>query len=317
MLKASPSAMAKFRRCRRSWWLTYVEGWSVRPELAPVTGVALMGTRIHTALEAYYGYGIDAVDALNHLYGELIAQRPDRENDLAGERDTAAIMVSGYLDWVAENGIDEDYEVVETERTLDVPIQLTNGEMAIVSGKLDQIVRRKFDGARLVLDYKTVGSLQKADLLILDEQMLVYSALLAIQLPNERVDGALYTMLLRSKQTARATGPFYEQVHIRYNVDQQQSILARIRGVMDDMERTTRQLKAGVDHRVVAYPNPMTDRCNWDCPFKSVCPLFDDGSRVEDAMRANFHRADPYAYRSDATITSIKTAFGVQQEAGK
>lgn len=316
MLKASPSAMAKFRRCRRSWWLTYVEGWSVRPEMAPVTGVALMGTRIHTALEAFYGYGVDAVDALNHLYEQLILERPDREKDLTGERDTAVIMVSGYLDWAAENGLDEEYEVIETERTLDVPLQLTNGEMAVISGKLDQIVRRTFDEARLAWDWKTVGSLQKADLLVLDEQMRVYSALLALQSPDERVDGALYTMLLRSKQTARATGPFYEQVHVRYNSAEHESILIRVKGTLDDMERTTRQLKAGVDHRLVAYPNPMTDRCNWDCPFKNVCPLFDDGSRVEDAMRANFHRGDPYAYRSDTAINSIKTAFGVEQKKG-
>jgi RecB family exonuclease len=317
MLRVSPSEMAKFRRCRRQWALTYYYRWGVSPELAAATGVALMGTRIHTALEAQYGYGINAVDALNKVYELEIARRPDAEHDLAGERDTAVIMVGGYLQWAAENGVDEEYEVVETERTLEVPILLTNGEMAIVSGKLDQIVRRKVDGALLVRDWKTVGSLHKSDLLVLDEQMRTYSALLTIASEGMRVDGALYAMLLRSKQTARATGPFYEQVHISYNGHEHMSMLTRIKGTLDDMERLTRQLDAGADHRLVAYPNPMTDRCAWDCPFKNVCPLFDDGSRAEDAMRGNFRKQDPYGYRSANMIDQVKAAFGVSSPGGE
>ncbi len=310
MLRVSPSELAKFRRCRRSWYLTYHQRWGVAPEFSSATGVALMGTRIHTALEAHYGYGINAVDALNKVYELEMDRRPDREDDLAGERDTAVIMVGGYLQWALENGIDEDYEVVATERTLEVPILLTNGEMAIVSGKLDQIVRRRSDGAILVRDWKTVASLHKADLLVLDEQMRIYSALLTIASDGMRVDGALYAMIQRSKQTARATGPFYEQVHISYNGHEHMSMLTRIRGALDDMERVTRQLNAGVDHRLVAYPNPMTDRCAWDCPFKNVCPLFDDGSRVDDAMRGNFRQQDPYSYRSDSMIKKVVAELG-------
>ena len=310
MLRVSPSEMAKFRRCRRQWALTYYYRWGVAPELAAATGVALMGTRIHTALEAQYGYGINAVDALNKVYELEMIRRPDAEHDLAGERDTAVIMVAGYLQWAAENGIDEEYEVVETERTLEVPILLTNGEMAIVSGKLDQVVRRRVDGALLVRDWKTVGSLHKSDLLVLDEQMRVYSALLTVASEGMRVDGALYAMLLRSKQTARATGPFYEQVHISYNGHEHMSMLTRIKGTLDDMERLTRQLDAGADHRLVAYPNPMTDRCGWDCPFKNVCPLFDDGSRAEDAMRGNFRKVDPYSYRSASMIEKVVAELG-------
>lgn len=311
MLKVSPSEIAKFRRCRRSWYLRYYKGWS--PKQQPATSAALLGTRIHGALEAYYGYDIHPIDALNVIYAHEKNLRPDAEGELVAEYDWAVTMVSGYLEWAAETGIDEEYDVVEVERALEVPLLLSNGEMAIVSGKLDQIVRRRMDGALLLRDWKTVGTLHKADLLVLDEQMRIYSALLAVAANGMRVDGALYTMLLRSKRTARAKGPFYEQVHINYNGAEHVSMMQRLKGVLDDMDRVTRQLNAGiVDHRVAAYPNPMTDRCGWDCSeFKLICPMFDDNSRVDAALNAHYNQGDPYAYRNTDLIDTVKAAFGV------
>lgn len=310
MLKVSPSEIAKFRRCRRSWALTYFYKWGVNPQYAPATSAALLGTRIHASLEAYYGYNIDPVSALGVIYEHEVGKRPECEVELVGEHSWAHTMVSGYLEWAAETGIDEEYDVVDVERAVEVPVILTNGEMAIVTGKLDQIVRRKFDGALCVRDWKTVGTLHKADMIVLDEQMRVYSALLTRASDGMRVDGALFAMLLRSKRTARAKGPFYEQVHIGYNGRDHVSMMDRLRGVLDDMDQVTRQLSAGASHQVVAYPNPMTDRCGWDCNFKNVCSLFDDGSRAEDAMRGNFVQLDPYHYRNNELIDTVKAAFG-------
>lgn len=311
MLRVSPSEIAKFRRCRRSWYLNYHQRWGINPAHAPATSVALLGTRIHAALEAYYGYDVNPCSALNVIYDNEREKRPEYEMELTREQDWAMIMVAGYLEWAAENGIDEEYDVVDVERTVEVPILLSSGEMAIVSGKLDQIVRRRFDGALCLRDWKTVGSLHKADLIVLDEQMRIYSALLTVASNGMRVDGALFAMLLRSKRTARATGPFYEQVHISYNGHDHNNMMLRLRGVLDDMERVTRQLNTKtVDHRVAAYPSPMLDRCGWDCDYKNMCSLFDDGSRAEDAMRANFVQRDPYGYRSNDLIDTVKAAFG-------
>lgn len=312
MLRVSPSEIAKFRRCRRSWALTYYFKWGLDPATAPATGAAQLGTRVHAALEAYYGYDIDPCAALMIIYDFERDRRPDAASELTAEQDWAMIMVSGYLEWAAETGIDEEYDTVEVEKAIEVPITLSNGEMAIVTGKLDQIVRRRMDGALCVRDWKTVASLHKADLLVLDEQMRIYSALLTVKADGMRVDGAIYAMLLRSKRTARASGPFYEQVHIGYNGHDHNSTMMRLRGVLDDMERVIRQLNGGlIDHRTAAYPNPMTDRCKWDCNFTNVCALFDDGSRVEGAMRANYIPLDPYHYRNNDLIDTVKAAFGV------
>lgn len=310
MLKVSPSEIAKFLRCRRSWALNYHYRWGVDPMRAPATSAALLGTRIHAALEAYYGYDIHPGRALEVIYAHERDKRPDAEIDLIKEQDYAMIMVNGYVDWAAENGVDEEYDVVAVERAVEMPITLVNGETAIVSGKLDQIVRRRYDGALVVRDWKSVGTLHKADLLVLDSQMRIYSAVLGAVENGMRVDGALFAMLKRSKQTARSTGPHYEQVHISYNADDHASMLIRLTGILSDMAAVRKQLDDGVDFRRVAYPNPMTDRCGWDCSYTHVCSLFDDGSRAWDAMKGSYIQLDPYHYRNNELIDTVKAAFG-------
>lgn len=317
MLSASPSELAKFQRCRRQWALTYYYKWGVDPMRASPVGAAMLGTRIHAAMEGYYGYDINPFAAIDAIYDNARGQRPEYASELTGEQDYAIRMVDGYLHWAAENGLDEEHEVVATEQELEAQIRLTNGDAAIVHGKLDQIVRRRIDGALQLRDWKTVGTLSKADLIVLDPQMRIYSALLNLTSDGQRVDGALYTMFLRSKRTARATGPFYDQIHIRYNATEERNILTRVTGIMDDMDRVVRQLDEGVDHRRVAYPNPLTDRCAWDCPFVRVCPMFDDGSRAEDAMRGEFvENADAYGYRKLDLLSQVKAAVGVSSPEG-
>lgn len=317
MLSASPSELAKFLRCRRQWALTYYYKWGVQPGRAKPVGAALLGTRIHAAMEGYYGYDIDPFTALGVIYDTARMERLEFTSELTGEQDYARTMISGYLDWAAENGLDEQHEVISTEQEIDTYILLTNGTMARVHGKLDQIVRRTLDGALQLRDWKTVGTLGKANRIMLDPQMLIYSTLLDLSNKDQRVDGALYTMMLRSKRTARATGPFYDQVHIRYNATERRNALTRITGIMDDMDRAVRQLDQGVDHRLVAYHNPIPDRCDWDCPFVNVCPMFDDGSRVEDAMQNEFvQNADPYAYRKLDLLSQVKAALGMSSPEG-
>jgi len=317
MLSASLSEIAKFLRCRRSWYLTYYAKWAVDPAKASPVGAALLGTRIHAAMEGYYGYGIDPFVAIGIIYDQARAARPEFTPQLTGEQDYATIMVAGYLEWAAENGLDEEHDVIATEQEVETYINLSNGGTARVHGKLDQIVHRRLDGAMQLRDWKTVGSLAKADLIILDQQMRIYAALLALTNPKLRVDGALYTMMLRSKRTARASGPFYEQVFIRYNDAEHESTMLRLTGIMDDMDRVVRQLNDGADPRRVAYHHPITDRCAWDCPFVRVCPMFDDGSRVQDAMANEFLRnSDPYAYRKLDLLSQVKAAVGVSSPEG-
>ena len=59
--------------------------------------------------------------------------------------------------------------------------------------------------------------------------------------------------------------------------------------------RVKTALDEGTHHSQVAYPTPSRD-CTWKCPFFAVCPMFDDGSAVEEAIENMFDTGDPYAY---------------------
>lgn len=309
VLAISNSELRTYKRCKRSWALHYLYQWSEQPGSAPVVGNAELGTRIHTALEAYYGYGIDPLQALEVIYAQLIAVNPYYQNLLEKEKGYAVAMVEGYLDWSAEEGIDADLEVLATERVVSVEIETELGTVNL-QGKLDQLVRRRSDGAILFRDWKTVGTLSKSNMLILDEQMRFYTMLLVLANgPETRVDGGLYTMLLRSKRTARATGPFFKQDEVVYNRQDVESMRLRTVEAVTDLLRTRQRLLANEDHRAVAYPSP-GDHCRWACPFTMICPLMDDGSRWEDALRGNFTQADPYHYYGSDLIDLVRTAFG-------
>jgi RecB family exonuclease len=311
-LVVSNSTIKKFKMCRRSWYLTYQQQWANDPSTSNPVGAAQLGTRIHCALEAYYGYGIDPLDALGFIYDMAVTKRPECGEILYKEAEWAVTMVSGYLDWAAENGIDADHDVVATEQMISVPLDTRDGHVVTVVGKLDQIVRRRSDGAIRARDWKTVGTLGKANGLPRDEQMRMYSLLMLMAMKDEpdvpRVDGVLYSMLLRSKRTARAQGPFYEQVEVSYNPTDHRSMHTRLLGTLRDMNRVIDALDQGVSHLEVAYPNPDM-HCEWACPFKSICPLFDDGSRAEDAMHGNFVKADPMGYYGSEDIDRVKAHF--------
>ena len=65
-----------------------------------------------------------------------------------------------------------------------------------------------------------------------------------------------------------------------------------------DIERRLKNPPDGA-HKItpyrVAYPTPR-DTCTWDCDFFLVCPLFDDGSRVEDMIDRYYVKGDPLSY---------------------
>lgn len=306
-MRVSNSTIRTFKTCRRKYYLGTYRQLQLREESHPATGVALLGTRIHTALEAHYGYGIDPLVALSASYEAARERHTQSWHELNGEQSYAEIMVKGFLEHVATTGFDEEYEPVAVERILSYPLpEPVGGEEITLTAKLDQVVRRVSDGALMCRDFKTVGSLAKADNLRLDEQMRFYDLLLDLSLEgtDDHAGGAIYSMLLRSKRTSKATPPFYLQVPITYNEEERTSMVIRVNGEIADIVHVKRNLDNGMDHRRIAYPTP-GDYCNWGCPFKQVCPMFDDGSRVEAALEDLYVEADPWAYYGDGGLNEV------------
>lgn len=311
----SHSQLKSFAMCRRRWWLAWHLGWTLRDELP--TGVVHVGSHVHLALEGWYGYRLDPLQVLRWSYDDVIAQRPEHTQQLQKDYDLAEAMIDGFMSWAAAEGIDAGLEVIATEHEVSYPLELPD-ELGpvILRAKLDQLVRRESDGRLLFRDWKTVGGFEKAHALLLDQQMRFYALLQGLihRDGRQRADGALYVMLKRSKRTARAAGPFYQQLEISYNRYDLNSTYLRALSIASDIVETTRDLtgeprrRHAADPRFSCPPNP-TDFCSWGCQFFQICHMFDDGSRVADALAAEYVQADPLRYYDTSRIQRAVAAL--------
>lgn len=295
-VRLSNSEIQTFKDCRRRWWLSYYR--RMQPKNKEFTGALALGSRVHEALDQYYSHGVPLLQAHAELVQKdrLLLEADWRDTtSLDTEAELGRIMLEGYLQWVEENGIDSELEMVSTEETIIAP--LFNGEVEL-QGKIDMRVRRKIDGVRMFRDFKTVGgSLSDfANLAPMNEQILTYMLLESTK-ENEdnRSEGGIFTMLKKVKRTANARPPFYDQIEVRHNIFTLRSFWNRIHGVITDLMRVRKALDEGESHSLVAYPTPTRD-CKWKCQFFSICTMFDDGSSAEQALTEMFEESDPYAY---------------------
>jgi hypothetical protein len=211
-------------------------------------------------------------------------------------------MLEGYEEWVESEGLDADLATLGVEEILKYDI--LPGMVRLI-GKIDLRVHRLRDDTRAILDFKTSANF--ADVTVtahMAPQLLTYMVLdHATGDEKTRVDGGIYRMLKKVKRGPRAIPPYYQELTIRHNVFFLRSFWQRLRGTLTDMYTARRAIESGEDHMYHAYPTPTRD-CSWSCPFLKICPMFDDGSGADDALRDAFTRTDPYDYYRDSESDS-------------
>jgi hypothetical protein len=217
-------------------------------------------------------------------------------------------MLEGYFEWLAETGADEGLKILAAEERVAVTLAQLPG--IGLAGKLDVRVLREQDRARLFIDHKSVGNfIEPAKVLHLDTQMFHYHLLEMLQLlergysteelEETRSDGGLYNMLRRVKRTAAANPPFYKRLEIRHNIHELRSYYIRVLGELNEILEATAKLNVGQDPRYVCYPNPNRN-CSFDCDFLPVCPMADDGSRINDMLAQYYEPHDVLERYRDA-----------------
>lgn len=294
--KVSNSEIQTFKECRRKWWLSYYR--KLKPRSLSLTGPLALGSRVHEALDRYYSTGEDLIKAHASLLEDdrmLAASAFLDTSKLNSEGDLGRIMLEGYLEWVRDEGIDAEYEMISTEEIISMPLLNNTVEL---QGKLDMRVRRRSDGVRLFRDFKTVGTTFTAykQTAQMNEQILTYMLLEAAQNKDgERSEGGIFTLLRKVKRGATAKPPFYEQFEVSHNIFTLRAFWKRIHGTLYNLMGLKNDLDAGADPLVVAYPTPNKD-CNWKCPFYDICYMFDDGSSVEEVIEDRYVVSDPYDY---------------------
>lgn len=330
----SQSEMAKWVRCRRTWFLQYYLGYQLASE-NPV-GTRQLGTRVHTALEAHYGYQVDPVAVLAVVYRLAIEKDPEYEQELRKEHELAAIMVSGYLEWVDTEAKDASLQVVAVEADVRVPLPGLPG--VLLRARMDQVVRDLLTGFLSFLDHKTADGFDSHTLLELNGQFKFYSLvqLLALSIPidgSEPPPGAPVVMggkintLRRVKRTEKSKPPYYARDDIRYGPEVVMSTLAKTQRICSQIMEARQELgqlyygypavNGGVPptieminivQRSTLFPNQMPRDCSWSCPFSSgLCVGMDDGSDWAGMLASGrFVQGDPYGYYEKGGIASIR-----------
>ena len=295
--EVSNSEIQAFLRCRRKWWLTYVECWRPRPSPATYVGPLALGSRVHKVLERFYKHGHDLLTTHAELLAKdrlLLSDDGFAVDKLDAEGELGRLMLEGYDEWVESEGLDADLAILGVEEVLKHDV--LPGKVTLI-GKIDLRVHRLRDDTRSVLDFKTSANFDDfTSTAHMSPQLLTYMTLDHTQGdPATRVDGGMYRLLKKVKRGPRAVPPFYRELTIRHNVFTLRSFWRRLQGMLTDLYTARSALEDGEPHQFWAYPTP-TRTCSWDCPFLKVCPMFDDGSGVEDALNDEYVRVDPYDY---------------------
>jgi RecB family exonuclease len=322
MLAISNSEIKAWQRCRRMWYLTYYLG--LQPATPEVTGVRILGTRVHTALQGKYGYDLDPLMILRMLYATALQQHPDWESELLTEQDTTLKMVEGYLEWISETGADAGLEVVATEEDVTVPLPGLEGVR--LRAKLDQVLLDHQTGLLSFLDHKT-GDLAKVDGLDKDPQFRFYSVVQRLRDTREpgvvAVDGGIMNVLRRTKRSARSKPPYYIREPVRYNDEVLDASLRRIRSVCREITTYRDVLdeeyaeNSSLEHinkiqREGFPPNPIERDCDWRCPASSgLCVAMDDGSDWSSIITKSgrYKLGDPYQYYADDPLADVRAAL--------
>lgn len=308
----SATKMNDWQQCKRKWWLKWYRDLEAPDDL---TNIRNTGIRVHEALAAWYvPEGTQRVDPRDVLRQAIkrdwnrtlermqITQGSEAYQNLAKKWESVAVleraMIEGYMEWIAESGVDSGLRVVGSEIEIAVMIpDPATGMTVQARGVVDAQVERDIDGVREFIDHKSVGDFARATkFLKMRNQMLHYHLIhwLASEEGEKRCDGALYNMLRRVKRTDKAKPPFFMRKSVPHSELQLRAYRARLLGEARGMARAVRMLDEGVPHHQAVPPSP-SDSCEYTCEFATVCPMFDDGSRAEDMLQVAYHQGNPWA----------------------
>lgn len=171
----TPSAMAMFLRCRRQFWLRYVQGW----ESTLVKYHFEFGNMVHYVLDHIYGSGMNPTTKLiNKLVEHYLAEtmpwnHRQKDEVILWGRIACAVLPSYFSFWEKKDRL---LNWKFTEKEFRVPFRLSNDCSIDIRGKIDGVVRSGKSIA--IFDTKCKSKVVDTDILDLlrvDLQMMVYS----------------------------------------------------------------------------------------------------------------------------------------------
>jgi hypothetical protein len=203
--------------------------------------------------------------------------------------------VTGFVEWLADTGADQRYQTFASEEELSMPLveSPATGNRWTLIGKLD---RRMYDKAteRLTyMDYKTCATFESVvNSAYRSEQFPTYEALLRHNYPNQKTSAGVWRMLRKVKRARDGDGDYFRDHWISINDNHIDAVIRRFKIMALEMD-VIETVYADTLDDVIAYPNPLQS-CEWECPIKHECPMFDDGSRIGDLLSTHMVEINPY-----------------------
>ena len=291
------SEMATFMNCRRGWWLSYYRRLRRKHDMPSLPNI---GNMYHAGLEGYYNETLDDPALYVHdLAVQLTEEHPEFADQIMKDAEYAEIMLSGYLEWVEEEGADVGLRVIGAEQSVEISL---DGTPYRLRGKIDTRMEREADGALLQLEHKTVGNLSDIPKYAQSAPQFLTYDLLAFLLAKEEggraTDGVILNMARRVKRTRAAKPPFYGRHEVRHNVDELRNHWKHVVGIGKEIQRVTDLLDAGISHHEACPPR--VDRSHlWSCSCAPITAMIDDGSDFEGFLTDLYEDYNPWARYDD------------------
>lgn len=300
-VKISYSQLATWRRCRRKWYLNYIErleSKNVHPAYALV-----LGSAVHEALDNYYDPKYKKRDrrrlvATYHEYMEAEKTELDKrihglpEEENINERwqqntDLGYAMME-YYGTVAHEL--DNFTVLATEADFDIDTGITiavadtdTGELHDVPvfyrGRIDGVIQTE-DNHILLLEHKTAKQFNEQRL-ILDQQATSY-IWAARQIHKLPVEGVMYNILRKQRNSSRVKNPLVYRLEAWRSEAHIESFPLSVAQMVKDME-------LAAQHNL--YFHTPSDDCNW-CSYFSICTMMQDAADPTDFIEEFFTRAE-------------------------
>jgi hypothetical protein len=308
------SERTQFKRCRFAWDLAYNRKVKPKTPSPPLR----FGSLIHKALELRYPPGIKRgphpATTFEKLYEEdLRANRKMGFRDEDGTwHDMAELGIAMMHNFVNTYGKDEEYKVLASECSFQVPILNRRGYQLVYVGVLDGVWQRRDNKHIYINDWKTAKSIS-TNHLPLDEQVGSYWAYAPAYLKAQKIlktaelkalRGILFTFMrkaLPDKRERNADGhclnkdgtvskqqppPYFERVPT-YRSERDAAVL-RQRVIQE-----AREMEMVRQGKLPVYKNPGQMNCA-GCGFRDVCELHEIGADWEAMLQATMQPWNPY-----------------------
>jgi hypothetical protein len=210
-------------------------------------------------------------------------------------REYAEKMVTGYVEWLAEEGADQDLLLLSVEKEIEVPSAFQGHTLL---GKIDARFMRESDGFRFFMDHKSVQNLtDRPKWAHLDTQFKFYAMLEKTASVHEDdsdilMDGGVINMARRVKRSATAKPPFYSRFEVRHSDEELRNFWYSTHATIQDILEARRRIIENGGMTSHLYPSPSQD-CTWKCEFFNACPMVDKGEDLEGYLEAAYITIDP------------------------